>query len=216
MRLVKKLGTGYATIKSKNKVPLGSYQCSTCLKTETRQIKSYSLKDCRECLYHGGNKTKLYYVWKAMKDRCNNPNNKYYKGYGGRGIKLCLQWEGSFSQFRDWSKGNGYKEGLTIDRKDNDGGYSPENCRWADRYQQAQNTRLLNVKNTSGFRGSCYHKASKKWKASIEVNGKYIFIGLFKTAKKAAIERDLYVLNNGLSHTMNFCKDYLLKEQGSK
>lgn len=90
---------------------------------------------------HGLTNTKLYGVWHTMKSRCFNPNNKKYKNYGGRGITVCDEWRHDFQAFYDWAMSHGYEEGLTLDRVDNDRGYCPENCRWADWKTQANNMR---------------------------------------------------------------------------
>jgi len=87
---------------------------------------------------HGCSKTKLYGVWCGMKERCNNPNNKRFDRYGGRGIKVCDDWN-DFSTFQLWSIQNGYRDGLTIDRINNDGMYSPDNCRFVTRAEQNRN-----------------------------------------------------------------------------
>jgi len=82
---------------------------------------------------------KLYRVWSGMKERCLSSNNKEYKDYGGRGIKICDEWLHDFLTFYNWCISNGYLEGLSIDRINNDGNYEPSNCRFADRKTQNNN-----------------------------------------------------------------------------
>lgn len=89
---------------------------------------------------HGLTGTRLYRIWKAMKRRCNNPNLEAYKNYGGRGIKVCKEWD-VFSEFHNWAIRNGYSDDLTIDRIDNDDDYNPFNCRWVSRRVQSYNQR---------------------------------------------------------------------------
>lgn len=74
-----------------------------------------------------------------MRARCNAEYRKDYERYGGRGIKVCNEWEGDFVPFRDWALSNGYKEGLEIERVDNDGDYEPSNCAWVTRKEQVRN-----------------------------------------------------------------------------
>lgn len=89
---------------------------------------------------HGKSNTRIYHIYKDMLRRCNDPKRKTYPRYGGRGIKVCPEWEKSFEAFYEWSMANGYSDELTIDRKDNDKGYSPDNCRWVTYTVQANNT----------------------------------------------------------------------------
>lgn len=98
---------------------------------------------------HGQEGTRLYLIWQKMKDRCSNTNNPHYCRYGGRGIKVCDEWDNSFVPFYEWAINNGYTEELTLDRIDNDGNYKPSNCRWATMQEQCNN-RSSNIKITIG------------------------------------------------------------------
>lgn len=95
-------------------------------------------------LTHRMSNTRLHSIWKSMRTRCNNPNAKYYKNYGGRGISICSEWE-DFMNFYLWAINNGYSEELTLDRINVNGNYEPSNCRWLSRKEQCRNKRY-NVK----------------------------------------------------------------------
>jgi hypothetical protein len=90
---------------------------------------------------HGMSNTKIYKLWTDIKRRCYNKNRVGYKNYGGRGIRVSEEWKNSFEAFFEWAMENGYKEGLEIDRIDNDGDYCPSNCRFVTDYVQDRNKR---------------------------------------------------------------------------
>lgn len=85
-------------------------------------------------------KTKIYGVWCGMRRRCTDPKFKSFKDYGGRGIQVCSEWL-DYKTFHDWAVTHGYQEGLELDRRDNNGSYSPDNCRFVTRLENARNKR---------------------------------------------------------------------------
>lgn len=89
---------------------------------------------------HGDRHTRLYGIWRGIKERCNTPSCSTYKNYGGRGITICDEWL-DYLSFKEWALKNGYQENLSIDRINVNGNYEPSNCRWVDYYVQANNTR---------------------------------------------------------------------------
>lgn len=89
---------------------------------------------------HGESRTRLYRLWKDMRRRCGNSNRTDYELYGGRGIKVCDEWN-EYEVFRDWALQNGYKDQLSIERINFDGNYEPSNCEWIELKDQAKNTR---------------------------------------------------------------------------
>ena len=213
--LLKDLGILYSSETSKHKRRYGLYKCycGNEFKADMSKIKNKHTQSCgcykmevliKRNTTHGLTDSKLHSIWSTMLDRCQNKNNKGYKNYGGRGIDVCNEWNNDFMAFYSWATNNGYKDGLSIDRINNDLGYSPSNCRWATKETQARNTRQIMITNTSGYRGVSWHKTSKKWIAKININKKRIYLGYFSDKVEAAKAYDKHIEDNNLEHTRNF------------
>lgn len=114
---------------------------------------------------HGQSKTRLYTIYYKILSRCYDVNNDQYKDYGGRGICVCEDWRNDFQSFFDWATANGYSDDLTIDRVNVNGDYTPNNCRWATRKTQANNTRRNALYTYNGKT-----KTIAEWSAETGVN----------------------------------------------
>lgn len=126
-------------------------ECGNRAVIESWNLRNGLTKSCG-CLFrdsitsHGGCHTPLYRVWMGMKARCQNPNSKAFKYYGGKGVSVCDEWL-DFQSFMDWAIFSGYSNGLTLDRVDSQGNYCPENCRWITQSENSSRTarRFLTV-----------------------------------------------------------------------
>lgn len=144
---------GYLTVlqlsedQGNGKKPIVKWSC-LCKCGKVITVKSDSLISghtvscgCKKITHGFANKERLYNTWKCMRQRCNNPNNKSYPNYGGKGVKICEEWN-DYSIFRSWALNNGYTDELSIDRINSNGNYEPSNCRWAnDKVQMNNQTR---------------------------------------------------------------------------
>jgi hypothetical protein len=145
----------------------------------------------------------LYYAWVNMRSRCTDPNAKYFSDYGGRGIRVCPEWDNSFEEFQTWALSNGYAKGLTLDRRRNNEDYSPDNCRWVDRTTQQRNRRPVKG-SSSKYVGVSFVQKHQRWLASIKIARKSINLGLFATELDAAKARDSYIIEHKLQNfTLN-------------
>ena len=210
--LLEDLGYLFPTINSKQKKKFGIYKCfcGNEFKVQVHDIKNGKTKSCG-CYQkqrvmdtlgkHKLSNHRLYDAWNNMMCRCYNPKIPNYKYYGARGITVCDEWH-DVKKFIDDMYPD-YIEGLTLDRIDNDKGYSKDNCRWTNQIVQSRNTRVLYSHNTSGYRGVFRCQKTNKWVSQISINNKNIRIGYFDTIIEAAKSRDKYVIDNNLEHTIN-------------
>jgi hypothetical protein len=120
-----------------------------------------------------------------MKSRCSNPKHQWYPYYGGRGISVCDEWM-EFVPFMNWALANGYADNLTIERTDNDGNYTPTNCKWATQHEQSMNKGHLRSK--TGYVGVRKHK-NGGFVAEVIRHRKYYYVGHFATVEQANIAR---------------------------
>lgn len=160
---------------------------------------------CKQCHIettktHGMAGSKFYYVYKALNDRCTKPNHEAYKNYGGRGIKNL------WSSFECFMKDMlvDYEDGLELDRRDNDGNYCKENCRWVSKSTNALNKR---VSGKIPYRGVMLVQG--KYRASVRPTGstKMVYLGHYSTAIEAAEVYDAYCFIHCTDKQLNFNKD---------
>ena len=211
-RLIKELGMRYPTEKSRNRISFGLFECQYCGKEFVTSISSTRRRKggTRSCgclvkknlTTHGLGYHRFFFKWNAMKSRCYNSKDKQYEEYGGRGITICEEWL-NIKNFISWCEATYPNiEGISLDRIDNDKGYSPENCRWADKTTQAINQRM-HRNNTSGYVGIHWNKDKKKWSVRIAFKKERVHIGLYLTIEEAVLARDNYIIENKLPHKLS-------------
>jgi hypothetical protein len=180
--------------KHKRRMILCRCECGTEKVVPLTYLRSGESKSCgcmkiemfiRQNTKHGGSRTKLYKVWTSMKQRCLNEKCSVFEGYGGRGITICDEWL-DYETFRKWAVSTGYKNGLTIERKDVNGNYEPGNCEWIPQSKQSMNTRSNRIINFNGK-----SQTLKEWSVETGINYDTLFGRLRKgwSIKRALTER---------------------------
>jgi hypothetical protein len=211
-KLLEDLGLQYPTESSTRKTRYGLYECicGATFRTQIASVTNGKAVSCgcyRKQQVSKANSTHkmsthiLYGVWNGMLQRVTNPNHIHYKNYGGKGLTVCDAWLHFEGFYKDM--GSTYIEGLSIDRINNDLGYSPDNCRWASNETQSRNNRVIRSSNTSGYRGVSFNKRTNRYQATIGLSGRAKYLGSYKTALEAAKAYDAYVIANNLEHTIN-------------
>lgn len=125
-----------------NSLKTGNTKSCGCYKAENAKTLYSTVRQ---------NDKRLYAVWNGIKQRCNNPNHKSYKNYGGRGIKMDAEWSNNYEVFYKWAINAGYQRGMEIDRIDNNGNYCESNCRFVHRDVQANNKRNVKIYTINGI-----------------------------------------------------------------
>ena len=152
--------------------------CGNLTQVQGSNLKSGGTKSCG-CLQrefakqngqtHGGTKTRLYTIWSHMRHRCHFEWDKAYPYYGGRGIKVCEEWNADYASFREWAYASGYENHLTLERIDVNGDYCPDNCRWATKQEQN-----LNKRTTIRIEYNGEFKTQSEWASIFDCHPQYV------------------------------------------
>ena len=147
-----------------------------------------------------GQTARLYNIWRGIRQRCTNPKATSFSEYGGRGIAIDPNWA-DYAVFRGWACQHGYADDLSIERRDVNGDYTPNNCYWAGSTVQACNKRKRAGK-TSQYIGVAPNK--NNWQAYVSYKGVRHELGTYSTPEEAARVRDNFIQKNNWPHKLNF------------
>lgn len=157
----------------------GIFKCMICNKNYEGNLKAWYDRGRKTC-GHKNTSHRLYGRYYRMLDRCYNKNSHSYKYYGARGIEVCDRWRESFDNFLEDMESS-YREGLQLDRIDNDKNYSPSNCRWATHSENMLNRR--GFKNETGYPG--VRKVNSGYMGRFQKNKNNYKTRIYKTPEKA-------------------------------
>lgn len=151
--------------------------------------------------------TKEYNTWKAMRNRCNNPNYHAYHRYGGRGIKVCERW----NDFNNFIEDMGPKPLIDaqIDRVDNDGHYTPHNCVWVTPKENCNNRK--NYRSKSEYTGVHFREQKQKYEVNICINRKVKYLGSFINLEDAVNARKKFAIDYNNKYNTNLKYENFVK-----
>ena len=207
MKVIKDLGMRKPTENYYKKVRMATFECTNCRShfDAVVSLKAQNQLFCTSC--NGVSNTKpnrdhkLYRIWADTKAKLT-ATNSHKIPYLSKGINICDEWKNSFDVFFTWAISAGFQPGLTLDRKDNDGDYTPDNCRWVDMSVQICNQRPIKKNNTTGYKGIS-KISDTKWVANIRFRDKRFGLGSFNTPIEAAKAYDTFVHLMGWPHSTN-------------
>lgn len=207
MKVIQDLGMKKPTENYYKKVRMAVFECTNCHSHFEAVVtkKAESQLFCKSCNGTSNKKDNrdhpLYKIWAGTKAKLKLTNS-HAIAYLSKNITMCDEWASSYDTFYTWAMSNGYKEGLTIDRRDNDGNYEPSNCRWVTYSVQIVNQRPIKRTNTTGYKGiTKVH--DNLWTAQIKFEHKSYGLGSFSSALQAAKAYDSFVKLMNWPHSNN-------------
>ena len=207
MKVIKDLGMKKPTENYYKKVRMAIFECTCCKKHFEAVVtkKAETQQFCKQCNGTSNKKPNrdhpLYKVWTDTRAKLKCTDSRRV-AYLDKNITMCPEWDNSYDNFYEWAINNGYSDGLTIDRINNDGNYEPSNCRWVSYSVQIVNQRPIKVTNTTGYKGIS-KVTDTRWVAHIKYEHKSYGLGSFSTALEAAIAYDSFVHIMKWPHSTN-------------